>query len=514
MNSMPDGNDTAGGRRTARWSTSVAATLVLCACQQLPYRAAPLAAVPVWDAQSAAASSADVRAVVDERWWLRLQDPAVDSLVGTALADSPDLAQALARIDAAQAAVGGARAMGNATVAGNASIIRGSSQVSSNSSSTQVGSVGTLGLSFNWELDLFGRIRAGREAAQLRLDARSADAQSTQVALVAQIVGRVVDWRACDFAVRAREWEVSSREATEALIRRRVTVGMAAAADAARAVSDVAIARTDAITQAQGCRLDVNALVALTGLQAGLVRAQLSAPPRFGATACTLTGELPGTSCAAPVGFEVGTVVPEVVPMQLALPAVVLASHPSVVAAQREAAAAWSDIGGARASRYPRLNLGALLTGQWLGVGSQALNFSTWAVGPGVAGAIVDGGAAESQIDSAEARYRESAAKVVAVVRASAQDIENALVADNSAQARAEPTQQALRAALLSLRITEVQWHSGATTLLALEDARRQYSRAQSNAVLAAKDRAQAWVGLVRATCNQGLLSLRTDPEN
>lgn len=489
-------------------------TLLLCACQQLPYRAAPLAEVPAWDAQSAAASPAEFRAAVDERWWLQLQDPAVDSLVATSLADSPDLAQASARIDAAQAAVGGARAMGNATLAGNASITRGSSQVSSNSSSTEVASVGTLGLSFNWELDLFGRIRAGREAAQFRLDARSADAQSTQVALVAQIVGWVVDWRACDFALRTREWDVSSREATEALVRRRVAVGMAAAVDAARAMSDVAIARTDAITQAQSCRFDVNALVALTGLQADLVRAHLSAPPRFGATACTLTGELPEMSCDAPLGFKIGVVVPEAPAVQIELPAVVLAAHPSVVAAQREAAAAWSDIGGARASRYPRLNLGALLTGQWLRVGGQALDFSTWAVGPGVAGAIVDGGAAESQIDGAEARYRESAAKVIAVVRASAQDIENALVATNSALARAEPTQQALRAALLSLRITEVQWRSGATTLLVLEDARRQYSRAQSNAILAAKDRAQAWVGLVRATCNRGLLSPRTDLEN
>lgn len=514
MNAMLEGTDTTGGRRSARWSASVAATLLLCACQQLPYRAAPLAAVPAWDAQSAAASSADFWAAVEDRWWLQLQDPAVDSLVATALADSPDLAQALARIDAAQAAVGGARAMGNANVAGNASITRGSSQVSSNSSSTEVASVGTLGVSFNWELDLFGRIRAGREAAQLRLDARNADAQSTQVAFVAQVVGRVVDWRACDFALRIREREVSSREATEALIRRRVTVGMAAAADAARAASDKAIARTDAITQAQGCRLDVSALVALTGLQADLVRAQLSAPPRFGATACTLTGELPGKPCASPEGFDVDVVIPEVPAVQLALPAMVLASHPSVVAAQREAAAAWSDIGSARASRYPRLNLGALLTGQWLRVGGQAFNFSTWAVGPGVAGAIVDGGAAESQIEGAEARYRESAAKVVSVVRASARDIENALDADHSAQARAEPTQQALLAALQSLRITEVQWRNGATTLLALEQARRQYGRAQSNAILAAKDRAQAWVSLVRATCNQGLLSLRTDPEN
>ncbi len=105
---------------------------------------------------------------------------------------------------------------------------------------------------------------------------------------------------------------------------------MAAAADAARAASDVAVARTDAITQAQGCRLDVNALVALTGLQAGLVRAQLSAPPRLGATPRTLTGELPGRSCAAPLRFEIGVVVPEVPTVQLELPAAVLASHPRV----------------------------------------------------------------------------------------------------------------------------------------------------------------------------------------
>lgn len=507
-------------KRAARWVGSqldgakahvlIALTLTLTACQQVPYRATPIVAPGQWDAPVAIPASQDLPHNADERWWMSLRDPAVDSLVDSALRDSPDLAQALARIDSARAALGLAVAAGRPALSGTAAATRASGQVSSNSNTTEVGSARYLGLSFAWEADLFGRLRAGREAAHQRLDARTADAAATQVLLVAQIADRVVNWRACTFVLRAKRSEIASRQTTLDLIRRRVSVGMGTMADDARASSGLATAKSDAISQNVACARDVTALVVLSGVPAPRVREQLAAPLHIGVTACTSEGDATSLSCASGRGPDPVVVVADVPYAQLATPAIVLAGHPSVVAAEREVAAAWSDISAARASRYPRLNLTALLTGQWLHVGGQALSFATWSAGPNISGPILDGGSSSAQIEAAEARYREVEAKAISTVRASARDIEDALAATNSAETRRQPTQEAVQAAHTSLRIAELQWTAGASTLLNLEDARRQYALTESDAISAARDRAQAWIALVRATGNQGIVSLRT----
>lgn len=494
----------------ARVHVLTALALTLTACQQVPYRATPVAAAAQWDTPVAIPAGQDLPHNADESWWMSLQDPAVDLLVASALQDSSDLAQALARIDSARAAVGLAAAAGRPALSATAAATRASKQVSSNSSSTDVGSAGFLGLSFIWEADLFGRLRAGREAAHQRLDARTADATTTKVLLAAQIADRVVNWRACTYVLRVKHSEIASRETTVNLIRRRLSLGMATMADDARASSALATAKTDAISQNVACARDLTALVALSGVPAPRVREQLATPLNVGVTACTFEGDATSLSCASGLGPDLVVVLADVPNAQLAIPAIVLAAHPSVVSAEREVAAAWSDISAARASRYPRLNLTALLTGQWLRVGGQALSFATWSAGPNISGLILDGGASDAQIEAAEARYREVAAKAISTVRASAQDIEDALSATNSAESRRQPTRDAVQAARTSLRIAELQWTAGASTLLNLEDARRQYALAESNAISAARDRAQAWIALVRATGNQGLVSLRT----
>ncbi|WP_262409193.1 TolC family protein, partial [Pseudomonas viridiflava] len=58
------------------------------------------------------------------------------------------------------------------------------------------------------------------------------------------------------------------------------------------------------------------------------------------------------------------------------LPATVLASHPDVVSAEREAPAAWADIAVARADRLPRIDLAAALSGQWIRAAGSSLDFN------------------------------------------------------------------------------------------------------------------------------------------
>ena len=491
-----------------------AVALLLIGCQQIPKHEVPLVTASHWDASAQATVGPDSQVRAVPEWWTLLRDPAIDALVDATLKGSPDLAQAVARMDAASAAVGESQATDRPQIAGTASATHGSSQVSSNSSATRVGTMSTAGFSLGWEIDLFGRIRAQQQAARQRLDARTIDAEAMRVALAAQVADRVVEWRACNYLREVAQWEVASRQTTLLLVRRKVAAGMSAAIDESRSVNDADLARTDEFSQREVCGRDLNAIVALSGRDADQVRALLGEPLLQGTKACEIDGSEAAATCEVSAVGSTNVVLPDAPGVGVAVPAAVLASNPSVMSAQSEVAAAASDLDAARASRYPRLNLPSLLTGQWLTFGGQALNYATWSAGAALSGTIVDGGLANSQIDGASARYREAVAKVVSAVRSSAQDIENALLAVASANNREAATQHAVAAARTAMRIAQLQWKAGASTLLDLEDARRQYALASRNAVTAARDRSQSWIALVRATSNQGIAFTSASKDN
>lgn len=254
---------------------------------------------------------------------------------------------------------------------------RGSVQISSDSDSTQLASQATLSANVKWEADIFGRICAGTEAARARLDTATLESDGLEGSPISRIAETVVDWRACDFVLWTRQRDIASRESTMALVRARVAAGMSAEGDEAQSLSELASARTDSVTQYSACRRDVHARIALSGLRADAVRSALSVPPQAGPTACSLAGR--GLDrCVMDDLPRDQPIVPAAPRVALAVPAVVLASQPNVLAARRRASAAWSDINQARASRYPRLGPAAVLTEQWLQIGGQTLNLATW----------------------------------------------------------------------------------------------------------------------------------------
>jgi len=191
---------------------------------------------------------------------------------------------------------------------------------------------------------------------------------------------------------------------------------------------------------------------------------------------------------------------PEAPNLQPRLSATVLANHPAVLAAAREVDAARADIAVARADRLPRLNLTALLTGQWLSAAGTTLHVTTWSLGPALSANLFDGGAGAANVSAAEARWHGARAALQAALRNAARDTENALAAAASAEARMAPARQSVEAARKVLAALHAQWQAGAVSLFELEDARRQYASAQDNAIAAERDRALAWVALVRAS--------------
>lgn len=449
-----------------------------CATQG-PYQLARLEVPEAW---TMPAPESALATPAGQGWWRQLNDPATDALVDAALATSPSVAEAIARVDEARALVGATATQRTPSIGLDGSGTRARTLSTDGPADTALSTQGSIGLGFSWEIDLFGRVRNSVEAGALRLEARDAAATATRLALTAQIGDLVLASRACGLSIAVLRDEIDSREKTVALTGRRLDTGFAAPIEQARAQGGLATARTTLATRQEACARNINALVALSGQSRGTVQALIAADTH----AVSVTDRV--------------AAIPAPPPVQIALPATMLAAHPTVVVAEREVAAAWSDIAVARAERLPRLDLGAALSGHWLRAAGQSISETLWSLGPMLSGPVFDGGRGAANVSVAQARYRAAEANLRQAVRTAAEDVENAMAAIESATQRRRTTLDAVAAAQRVLDATQARWSAGVVSLFEVEDARRQLAEAQDSAIAAAYDSSRAWIALVRAS--------------
>ncbi len=450
-----------------------------CALQPA-YVKPPVSTPATWSSETGLAQ--DQQTLQKALWWQRLNDTAINTLADAAFTENPTLLQALSRVDEARATVKVNSAATLPAVDFNASMTRAKSRNTSPVSSgvTMLSTSASAGPSLSWEVDLFGRVSQSVEAAQNRLDARTADAASTRLTLAADVANDVLSLRACENSRRVWVNDISSREKTLTLTRLRLNSGFAASTDEARILSGIATSRTNLATQVDQCSRLVNALVTLSGEEPTKIR--------------SLIGVSSSAADAAPM------LLPQAPQAKPEIPATVLALHPDVISAEKEVAAAWAEIAVARADRLPRISLTAALTGQWIRAGGSSLDFNTWSVGPSLTGPLFDGGAGAANIEIAQARYRRATASMRGTLRTTVEDVENALAAQASAAARVLSTQEGSVAARTTFQASDFQWKAGAVSLFELEDSRRQFALAQDAEITAHRDQALAWISLVKAT--------------
>ncbi|MGB6115546.1 MAG: TolC family protein, partial [Comamonas sp.] len=177
--------------RRLRLATLTAGCLLLTACAAVgpDYQAPSVDSGEGWSLPLANASShADL-----SNWWAGLNDPVLDRLIATALAQNLDLQQAAAKIDEARALrdrVAGERLP---AVGASASINRRRQSENGplpSDSMPGVDATQTIydaGFDAAWELDLFGARQRALEGADARLQATQAEAQGVHIRIVAEV---------------------------------------------------------------------------------------------------------------------------------------------------------------------------------------------------------------------------------------------------------------------------------------------------------------------------------------
>jgi multidrug efflux system outer membrane protein len=413
--------------------------------------------------------------VLDTAWWMAFGDTRLDALVREALANNQDLKVAAARIEQFAAALQVSRADELPQVTAGAGATREAlsqnRQVPLAPGVRPIGSAYQVFASAGWELDLWGRIARGSEAARADLLASEESRRALALTLVAEVATAYVRLLGLDTELAARRSEVASWRDTLDLQRKRFEGGGASELPALAAQVEV--------EQAEA------AIPAIEQKRALLEHALAD-----------LLGRPPGSIPRAAGGLEAIRL--PVVPS--GLPSDLLLRRPDVRRAEQELAAATARIGVAKAQYLPTVSLTAqqgFASADLSNLLRLSSNFASF--GPLVVGTLFDAGRSDGAVKEREAAARAQLALYQRTVQVALKDVEDALAVHRVLGQEAELRARQVRALDTLRGATQRRFDGGVSPLLDVLEAERALLAGRLQAAVTQRDRHVALIGLYRA---------------
>jgi outer membrane protein, multidrug efflux system len=430
---------------------------LLAACAVGPdYRTPDTAATPFIAAHDAGVAEQPFEAA----WWEQFRDPTLDSLIERALTADLDLAIATARVQEARAFFGAARR--DRWPSASAEIARTESKQQQPGFTTDRVEVESYdaGLASLWELDLFGRVRRGVEAAGAEADAAVAGLRDAQVLVAAEVARNYVELRGAQKRLGVARTNLGYQQETLDLTRVRLELGRGTELDVASAAARLAATEATIPPLAAAETIAANRLAVLLGQRPGELDAELV--PR--------------------------EIAPHLTTIAVDSPAALLQRRPDIRAAERELAAATARIGVAKADLFPRLTLSGFIG--FVAGDADELGESTsraWSLSPVLSWAGFERGT-WANVVVAEARTAAALASYELAVLRALEETENAFATYGSHRQRLEAVVEQASASRNAAELARIQYREGAVDFLRLLDAERTLLQAEDEVAAAETD--------------------------
>lgn len=411
-------------------------------------------------------------APVEDGWWRLYQDPVLDGLVQQALAANKDLAIATANIAVARASLHGVRSdrLPQTRIGASAEYGRGSGleRTSDNDSELML----STSLDVAYEVDLFGRVRRGIEAARADVDAANAARHAVAVIVAAETTRAYGDILATSRRLDVANRTVALLEETVRLANKRFQAGRTSKLD---------LVRISALRDQQRARIPE----LKSDLEAATFRlATLTGRPPAERPAIRTSGQLLQIAQPIPIGDG----------------RALLARRPDVRQAERRLAASTARIGIATAELYPRISLGGSVASAATSIASL---FSGGAVGfllgPLINWSFPNQSAARARIAGAEAEAQGDLARFDKSILTALEETETALSRYANEFERRSALQSAVTQAQAAAQITRAQLREGRADSLAVLDAERTLADTQADIAEADARIIDAQIDLFRA---------------
>ena len=294
-----------------------------------------------------------------------------------------------------------------------------------------------LPLDFNYEIDLWGRIRRSVSAAREEAQASAGDMQTALLSLQAELAIDYFEARSADAEEKLLNDTVKNYEDAYRITNDRFTGGVAPESDVDQAK-----------TQLEAARVAANDVT--------LQRAQ------YEHAIAVLLGQPPATFSLAEVPLYAR---PPAIPA--GIPSELLERRPDIASAERRVAEANDRIGIARAAFFPTLSLNAAAGYESTALTSLLSRSSfLWAVGPTMSQTLFDAGRRRSVSEQANAAYDETVANYRQTSLTAFQQVEDNLAALRILRNEAEHQRQATQSAEAAQQIFNNRYVGGIDTYL------------------------------------------------
>ncbi|RBB40734.1 TolC family protein [Burkholderia reimsis] len=436
------------------------AAALLAGCAGARHDPLPAVAMPAnWSAPVSADAPATTR-----DWWRSFGDPQLDALIDDALRANNDLAIAAIRVYRAQLQAG----LANTNLTPNVTL-GANGAVSRTLDTHQMSRSSNANVSLSYEIDLWGRLAALRDAARWEADATAADLEAARLSLIGTTAS--LYWRIgfLNRQIALGDANIAYAVRTLAVVRSRHTAGAVSGLDLAQAEQSLATQRAAQTRMIQQRTENRHALAIL-----------FDRPPQQRAA------EPPALPDAPPPEVAAG------------LPASLLGRRPDLRAAEFRLRESLAQVDATRTSFYPTFTL----TGA-AGTSSTSLERvlanPVGTLGLGLALPFIQWNTMQLQIKVSKTQYEEAVVGFRQKLYTALAEVENALSARVQLEREAEQRALSLEQAQRAERLAAAQFAAGATAVQPWLDQQQRLRDAQSADEQTRLDRLNNQMTLYRA---------------
>lgn len=401
----------------------------------------------------------------EDSWWTRLGDPVLDSLIDMGVKNNFDVLTAMQRITTARAGLEAARAAYYPTVSADAGWTRArqSGLTVSRHGQAVTESYFNLGVSANWEIDVFGRITAQARQKKALWQASRADYEAVMVSIGAEIASTYIQLREYQTHLLLAREHIESQRRVVKIAEARHEAGLASALDVAQAKTVYYSTVATIPGLENSIKVSANSLATLLGIYAESLPASV-----------TSFRQLPDCH----------------VIMSAGIPADLLRRRPDLVAAERQLAAASAAVGVAKKEFLPTLSLtGQISTASHNGgdlFKKQSIGYS---IAPTLTWTVFSGFARRAQVRSAKAEFEAAWASYNSAVMNAVTEVDNAMSEYISALKSMDATDQVVQESKKSLDLAVDLYKSGNSSFTNVADAQMSFLQ-YANSYISTKSQA------------------------
>jgi len=390
------------------------------------------------DAFRMAESSISMSTLANLPWWDLLRDEQLQTLIKVALVENKDLQHAVATVEEFQARafiartdfIPGITASGNAPALGRETVFLFPGFANPFNYFLQA--------NLSWEIDIWGRIRRSTEAARADLFSKEENRRAVIIQLVSAVGESYFNLLQFDAQLDIAKRTLQSWEESVRISQARLKQGLSSRLDMDQFEAERAGA---AAREAE--------------IERQMVQAENQLSVLLGRKPFAITRGRPLHEQVMPPDVPAG------------LPSELLQRRPDLLQTEQQLAAATARIGAAKADRFPKISLTALLGAASPQLGTIFSDPATYfAAGAGFTGPLLNSQVLGFQQDAAEAQAKEALAQYEQRILIAFREVEDSLIAVRTAKTQNEAQHQQVTALQSAERLAELRYKGGLSNYL------------------------------------------------